>query len=79
MRSYLIFAITLALSSVPALGKPQKSESQNPNLPKYDLKPAKGARTIAPGNSCKGYSGGGSCLPSPPPGGPTPIPYPNRR
>jgi hypothetical protein len=79
MRSYLIFAITLALSSVPALGKQQKSEGQNPNPPKYDLKPAKGARTIDPGNSCRASSGGGNCLPSPPPGGPTPIPYPNRR
>jgi len=78
MRSLLIFAITLALSSVPALGKQQKPEDTNPNAPKYDLTRAKGARTIDPGNSCRGYSGGGSCLPTPPPGGPTPIPYPNR-
>jgi len=37
MRSLLIFAITLALSSVPALGKQQKPEDTNPNAPKYDL------------------------------------------
>jgi len=79
MRCYPILAITLALSSVPALGKSQKSEGSNPNPPKYDLTPAKGARTVDPGNSCRGYTGGGSCLPAPPPGGPTPIPYPNRR
>jgi hypothetical protein len=79
MRSYLIFAITLALSSAPALSKPQKSEGTNPNPFKYDLTRAKDARTVDPGNSCRGYSRGGSCLPTPPPGGPKPIPYPNRR
>ena len=57
MRSYLIFAIALALSSAPALANKMSSgKGEGRIVPKYDLKPAKGARAIDPGKT--GVSGG---------------------
>ena len=50
MRSCLIFAIALALSSAPALANKRSSgQSDGKVPPKYDLQPAKGARAIDPG------------------------------